>query len=305
MTGSYIGEFAAVLTAVFWTVTALSFEAASKRIGSLAVNILRLVVGFVFLSIFGLFYRGFLLPTDATASNWWWLLLSGLIGFTFGDLCLFQAFVVIGARISMLIMALAPPMTALISWIILGETMTPWNFAGMAVTMTGIAIVVLSRNTGEEKTRTFVPLKFNFPLWGLLLAFGGAFGQSLGLVLSKLGMKEYDPFASSQIRVLAGIFGFAVIVSVMRGWREIGGALKLRKPMLQLSAGAFFGPFLGVSFSLLSVQHANMGVAATLMAIVPILIIPPSVILNKERVTLKEVIGAVTAVAGVAMLFVR
>jgi drug/metabolite transporter (DMT)-like permease len=303
MIHAHIGEFAAILTALFWTVTALSFEAASKRIGSLAVNLLRLIVGFVFLSVFTWFYRGFLFPADATRDNWLWLMLSGLIGFVLGDLCLFQAFVVIGARISMLIMALAPPMTALISWIILGETMTLWNFAGMGVTMTGIAIVVITRDVRGGEFRNVVPLRFNFPIWGLLLAFGGAFGQSLGLVLSKLGMAGYDPFASSQIRVLAGIFGFSVIVTVMKQWRDLGASLKLRRPMMQLSLGAFFGPFLGVSFSLLAVQYANMGVAATLMAIVPILIIPPSMLINKERVTAKEIIGAMVAVTGVAMLF--
>jgi drug/metabolite transporter (DMT)-like permease len=301
---SHIGEVAAILTAVFWTVTALSFEAASKRIGSLAVNLFRLLVGFVFLCIFTYFYRGFLFPVDAGRDTWLWLLLSGLVGFVFGDLCLFQAFVVIGARISMLIMALAPPITVLISWIILGETMTLWNFAGMAVTMTGIAIVVLTRDARGDNIRNIVPLKFNFPLWGLLLAFGGAVGQSLGLVLSKYGMKGYDPFASSQIRVLAGIFGFSVIVTMMRQWKDLGAAVKLRKPMIQLSTGAFFGPFLGVSFSLLAVQHANMGVAATLMSIVPIMIIPPSMLLNKEKVTAKEIIGAIVAVTGVAMLFI-
>lgn len=301
---SHIGEVAAILTAMFWTVTALSFEAASKRIGSLAVNLLRLVVGFIFLCIFTYFYRGFLFPADAGKDTWLWLLLSGMVGFVFGDLCLFQAFVVIGARISMLIMALAPPVTALISWIILGETMTLWNWAGMAVTMTGIAIVVLTRDVREEKIRNIVPLKFNFPLWGLLLAFGGAVGQALGLVLSKYGMKGYDPFASSQIRVLAGIFGFSVIITFLKQWKDLGGAVKLRKPMIQLSTGAFFGPFLGVSFSLLAVQHANMGVAATLMSIVPILIIPPSILLSKEKVTSKEIIGAIVAVTGVAMLFI-
>ena len=92
---------------MFWTITALSFEAASKRIGSMIVNLLRLLVGFVFLSIFAWIYRGYLLPVDASGRTWLILVISGLVGFTFGDLCLFQSFVVIGARISMLLMALA------------------------------------------------------------------------------------------------------------------------------------------------------------------------------------------------------
>lgn len=301
---SHIGEIAALLTAMFWTVTALAFEAASKRIGSLIVNLLRLVAGFVFLLIFATFYRGLPLPVDAEASTWFWLILSGFVGFVFGDFCLFQSFVVIGARISMLIMALAPPITALFSWIFLGETMTFWNLIGMMVTVLGIAFVVLSRDGEEGNGGIFRRLKFNFPVWGLLLAFGGAVGQAGGLVLSKYGMKDYDPFASSQIRVMAGIVGFSLIITLRKHWKDLFHATRLPKPMLQLTTGAFFGPFLGVSFSLMAVQHANMGVAATLMAITPVLIIVPSIFLNKEKVTMKEIIGAVVAVIGVGILFI-
>jgi drug/metabolite transporter (DMT)-like permease len=307
------GEFAALLTAVFWTITALAFEAASKRIGSLIVNLLRLIVGFVFLSLFAWFYRGYLLPVDAPARTWMILVLSGLVGFTFGDLCLFQSFVVIGARISMLLMALAPPMTALLSWLILGnaEAMTGIAWLGMILTITGIALVVLKRETKTEESQGRRKVKLSYPVWGILLGLGGAFGQSLGLVLSKLGMhgepgsgmQNYSPFASAQIRVIAGIAGFVVLFTILKQWKATYHAIFNYKAVYQLSVGAFFGPFLGVSFSLLAVQYANTGVAATIMAMVPVLIIPPSVIFFKEKVTLKEIMGAILAVSGVALFF--
>ncbi len=297
------GELAALLTAVFWTITALAFEAASRKIGSMVVNLLRLIVGFCFLTLFVFFYRGSLLPLDATPNAWLYLSLSGLIGFVFGDLCLFQAFVVVGARISMLLMALAPPMTALIGWVVLGETLSWKSWIGMTLTITGIALVVLKRHTAEESNGGFRKVKFNYPLWGILLGLGGAAGQAVGLILSKVGMQGYDTFASTQIRVIAGIAGFAVLFTVMGLWKQLFRALSQRKPMLQLSLGAFFGPFLGVSFSLISIKYADTGIASTIMAIVPVLIIPPSMILYKEKVTFKEVSGAVLAVSGVAMFF--
>ncbi len=297
------GELAALLTAVFWTITALAFEAASRKIGSMVVNLLRLMVGFSFLTLFVYFYRGSLLPLDATPNAWFYLTLSGLIGFVFGDLCLFQAFVVVGARISMLLMALAPPMTALIGWLVLGETLSWKSWIGMALTISGIALVVLKRHTAAESNGGFRKVKFNYPLWGILLGLGGALGQAAGLVLSKIGMQGYDSFASTQIRVIAGIAGFAVLFTIMGFWKHAFRALSNRKPMLQLSLGAFFGPFLGVSFSLISIKYADTGIASTIMAIVPVLIIPPSMILYKEKVTLKEVAGALLAVSGVAMFF--
>jgi len=267
------------------------------------VNLLRLIVGFIFLSIFVYFYRGQLLPLDASPQAWFYLSLSGLIGFVFGDLCLFQAFVVIGPRVSMLLMALSPPMTAFIGWIVLGETLAPMSWIGMILTITGIALVVLKRHTPEESNGGFRKVKFNYPVWGILLGIGGAIGQAAGLVLSKIGMMGYDTFAATQIRVITGIVGFSIIFAILGFWKEAFRALTYRKPMLQLSLGAFFGPFLGVSFSLISIKYADTGIAATIMSLVPVLIIPPSMLLYKEKVTVKEVIGALIAVSGVAMFF--
>jgi drug/metabolite transporter (DMT)-like permease len=301
--GSHFGEFAALLTAVFWTITALAFESASKKVGSLAVNIIRLSIAFIFLSIYTSFSRGLFFPSDASLYSWGWLALSGLVGFVIGDLCLFQAFVVIGARTSMLIMSLSPPIAALTGWIILGEKFTLQNTAGMALTLTGIALVVLNRTpkTGVSGKKG---MRFNYPLAGLLLAFGGAAGQGVGLVLSKLGMQEYDAFASSQIRVLAGVAGFAIVFFILGRWSSVLDGIRHIPAMKRLTLGAFFGPFLGVSFSLLAIQHTNTGVASTIMSIVPVLIIAPSVIINKEKLTIREVMGAILAVAGVSLFFI-
>jgi drug/metabolite transporter (DMT)-like permease len=301
--GSHFGEFAALLTAVFWTITALAFESASKKVGSLAVNIIRLSIAFVFLSIYTLFSRGLFFPTDASLYSWGWLALSGLVGFVIGDLCLFQAFVVIGARTSMLIMSLSPPIAALTGWIILGEKFTLQNTAGMALTLTGIALVVLNR-TPKAGVPGKKGMQFNYPLAGLLLALGGAAGQGVGLVLSKLGMLEYDAFASSQIRVLSGVAGFAIVFFILGRWSSVLDGIRHIPAMKRLTLGAFFGPFLGVSFSLLAIQHTNTGVASTIMSIVPVLIIAPSVIINKEKLTIREVMGATLAVAGVSLFFI-
>jgi drug/metabolite transporter (DMT)-like permease len=294
---SHLGEFAALATAFFWTVTSLSFESASKKVGSLSVNIIRLVIGFIFLSIYNLIRRGMILPTDAGIDNWIWLVLSGLVGFVFGDLFLFKAYMVIGSRFSMLIMTIVPPLTTFFSWIILGEKLKLFHFLGMTLTFTGIAMAIFSRNNKGEK------LSLKLAPKGILFAVGGAVGQALGLVLSKLGLGDYDPFAATQIRVIAGVFGFAMLVTVMSRWGGVMSAMKNTGGMKATSLGAFFGPFLGVSFSLISVKYTEAGIASTIMALVPVLIIAPAVILYKQKVTLPEIIGAVISVAGVAVFF--
>ena len=300
---NHFGEIAGVLTAVFWTVTALAFESAGKKVGSLAVNLIRLVIAFFLIGTYSWISRGFFFPTDATLYNWQWLAFSGLIGFVIGDLLLFQSYLVIGARVAMLLMALAPPFAALIGWILLGEVLSAQSWLGMAVTMTGIVIVILKREKTEENGEVVKKLKSNYSVQGILLALGGALGQAAGLVISKKGMGDYDAFSATQIRVLTGIVGFSVLFFFIKRWHKVGTALKNVPAMKRISLGAFFGPFLGVSFSLLAVQHTQTGIAATLMAIVPVLIIPPSIILFKEKVNWKEILGAIITVAGVAMFF--
>jgi len=300
---NYFGEIAGLLTAVFWTVTSMAFESAGKKVGSLAVNLIRLVMAFFFIGLYSWVVRGFFFPFDATLFQWKWLALSGLVGFVIGDLLLFQAFVVVGARISMLIMSLAPPFAAFVGWLMLGEVLTPQNWLGMGITMTGIVVVILKRDKSEQNGAIIRRLKSGYSLPGILLALGGAIGQAVGLVLSKKGMGSYDAFSASQIRVLSGIAGFAVLFFLMKRWHRIWTALKNPPAMRRITLGAFFGPFLGVSFSLLAVQHTETGIAATLMAITPVLIIAPSVIFFRERVNWTEILGAIITVGGVAMFF--
>lgn len=299
----HFGEIAGILTAIFWTVTALAFESAGKKVGSLAVNLIRLVIAFFLIGAYSWFSRGFFFPTDATLYAWKWLALSGLIGFVIGDLLLFQSYLVIGARVAMLLMALAPPFAALIGWLLLGEVLSAQSWLGMVVTMSGIVIVILKREKTEENGEVIKKIKSNYSLPGILLALGGALGQAAGLVLSKKGMGDYDAFSATQIRVLTGMAGFSFLFFFINRWGKVSAALKNAPAMKRITLGAFFGPFLGVSFSLLAVQHTQTGIAATLMAIVPVLIIGPSVIIFKEKVNWKEIFGSIVTVAGVAVFF--
>jgi len=297
---NYTGELAALATAVFWTITAMSFEVASKNIGSLAVNMIRLVLAFIFLSIFNLVARGYILPVDATTHAWVWLSVSGLVGFVFGDYFLFKAFAAINARIAMLVMTLVPPITAVIGWLILGESMSMLEILGMVLTVSGIAMAIFSRK-GEGNNRK---VRLSYPVRGILYALGGAIGQAVGLVLSKYGMGEYNAFAATQIRIIAGLIGFGLIILALNKGHIVKKAFKSRKGMIGTGIGSVFGPFLGVSFSLIAVKYAATGVASTIMAIVPILIIPPAVIYFRQKVSWLEILGAFISVGGVTLFFV-
>ena len=295
---AHTGEFAALAVAIFWTITALAFESASRKVGSLTVNILRLTMAMVFLSIYTWIARGQILPMDATGFNWLWLGLSGIVGLVMGDYFLFRSYSLIGSRFAMLIMTLAPPMAAIFGYFILGESLNILQMAGMLIVILGISLAIFNKPVKGER------LSIKMAPAGLLFAFIGALGQGLGIVLSKYGMDGYDVFASTQIRIITGIAGFAIIITLLRRWGNVASAIRNPPAMKALVLGAFFGPFLGISFSLLAVKFTQAGIASTIMAIVPILILAPSAWIYKEKITIVEIAGAVLSVAGVAFFFI-
>ena len=289
---SHVGEIASLLTAVCWTFSAIYFEKAGRRVGSLSVNIIRIFLGVIFLGITTLFTRGMFFPIDATPYNWFWLGLSGIVGFFLGDLFLFKSYTIIGSRTSQLVMSLAPMITAVIGWFFLSEYLTPKSIAGIVVSVTGIMIAVAGK-----KLRLDVPVK------GFLYAIGGALGQAVGLILSKKGMGDYDAIAATQIRAIFGFAAFALLVTFMRRWRKVILATGERKSMTAITIGAMFGPFIGVSLSLFAVKHTETGIASALMALTPIFIIIPSAIMFKEKITARQVTGAVISIIGASIFF--
>jgi len=294
--GNHTGEFAALATTFLWTITALAFEQAAKRVGSMAVNILRLSIALLFYCCLSLIRTGHLLPTDIDLHGWIWLSVSGIIGFVLGDYCLFSAYALIGSRISNLLMALAPPLATLFGWLIIGEKFSLRGLLGMAITLIGIVIVVLRRPNNK--------FNFHYSSKGLLLGLGAAAGQAIGLVFSKYGMRDADPFVSSQIRVISGTIGFILLFTFFNRWSLLKPAIKRPSTIGFITAGSFFGPFLGVSFSLMAVKYTTTGIASTIMSLVPVLLIAPAIILLKEKVTWREVFGSVLAVGGVVIFFI-
>lgn len=297
MLSSRIGELAALSTAFSWTITGLAFESAGKKVGSTVLNFITLIFGFSFLSIFTYFTRGHLFPVDASVHNWVWLSLSGIIGFFIGDLFLFQSYIEIGTRISLLILASSPPITAILGFVFLKEEISIAGVLGMLITFLGISIVILSKDSGEKR------FKFTHSIKGLIFAFLGAIGQSVGTILSKLGMNGYNAFAATQIRVLAGFISLVILFSYLNKWSDIKRAIGNKKAIATIALGSVFGSFLGVSLQLVSLQHVSAGITTTITSITPVIIIPFSIFVYKEKIKTKEILGAILSVSGVGVLF--
>ena len=303
---TYIGELISIGVAFSWTATALLSEFGSKRLGNLTLNVLRMALALVFSLVLFLVVTGSPLPAGASPEAAGWMLLSGLVGYVIGDFCLFQCYIIIGSRFGQLFMTLAPLAAALMAWVTLGQQMTVMSIVAMLVTLFGISVSVLGR--GEKHK---VSLKL--PLNGVLFAIGAALCQGVGLVLSKIGMDHYEtdaampdwliPFSANFYRCVAGIIGFAILHYFHDGMAPFRDALRDRKGLSVAIATTIFGPFVGVGFSLMAVQYTAAGIASTLMAMTPIIIILPSYWLFHEKITWKAVVGAFISVIGVSLFF--
>ena len=80
----YLGELAALSTALFWSFTAVFFSEAGKLIGSFHVNKIRLVFAFGIYTIVLLISTGSAWPVGLNSAQIFWLTLSALIGLGHG-----------------------------------------------------------------------------------------------------------------------------------------------------------------------------------------------------------------------------
>lgn len=305
----YLGELISIGVAFSWTATALLSEMGSKRMGNVTLNFVRMAITLVFSAILFWVITGSPLPAKASGEAYLWMMLSGLVGYVIGDFCLFQCYIIIGSKFGQLFMTLAPITAAIMAWFTLGQEIRPMGIVAMVVTLTGIAITVLGRGDSNHR------LSLKLPLNGVLFAIGAAVCQGVGLVLSKIGMDHYEaslaspcepwilPFYANVFRCLAGITGFFLLLAFREGFTSLRKNVTDRTSMTVATLTTIFGPFVGVGCSLLAVQYASAGIASTLMALTPIIIILPAWWFFKQPITAKSVLGALISVAGVSLFF--
>ena len=338
-----LGELISLGVAVSWTIAALASEVGSKRLGVFVMNVWRMAVALLFSAILLWLTFGKPYPAYASATTWLWLLGSGVVGYFFGDWCLFNSYLTIGSRMGQLFMTLAPMFTAFAAWVMIGQTLSWLSLLAMCVTLLGIAISVFGHDRDHH-------MSLNLPLKGILYGIGAAMGQGFGLVLSKIGLDHYThdlavstldtshlslityhlslntspstldtspstlltspstlntllPFASNMIRCVAGLLCFTTWLILSGHGGRMRQSLGDRRGLVAMLIAVLSGPFIGVGFSLMAVQYTAAGIASTIMAMTPILILLPSRWLFGQPITPRNLLGAIISVIGVSLFF--
>ncbi len=299
----YLGEIAALITSITFAGTSTLFTFAGRQLSSVIVNRTRLVLAVLLLMLTHWVMLGRPFPLDAEPERWLWLGLSGVVGLALGDAFLFQAFVWVGPRISMLMMSLAPVLAALMGWVWLGEQLSGAQMLGILLTVGGVAWVISERKPSSVPASPAARPPYH--LRGILFAFGGAVGQALGMILAKRGLGgDFSPISANLIRMITAtvvIWGYTIFRGQSR--ETVQRLFRHRRAALQLLGGAFIGPFIGVSFSMLALQHTEVGVASTIMALTPIFLLPVGYLVFRERLGKRAIAGTLLAIVGVGILF--
>jgi drug/metabolite transporter (DMT)-like permease len=294
----FIGETAALGTAALWSVGSLLFASAARRSGAFALNQFRITLALGFI-------LAIIVATGATGSmphpgspGVGWLAVSGVIGLTIGDLGYFGALVRLGPRLTTLLSALSPPITALIAIPMLGEHLGVLAVSGMVLTLGGVLWVGLERPVVEAPA--------GHRLQGFLLGLLAAVCQAVGFVIAKRGMGEtIDPLHANAIRMGAATLGIWTVALFTGRLRAPARIMADKRARWSALGATLVGPTFGVWLSLVAARHTSVGIAATLMATVPVLILPLVIIVYKEKVSPRAAIGAVLTVVGVALIFSR
>lgn len=293
---NYLGELSALLTAFLWSGTSIAFSSAAEKIGSLQLNINRMIFASLFL-ISTILVMGY--NFDLSNSQFINLIISGVIGLVIGDSFLFKSYQMIGARISMLLMALSPVMSAILAFIFLNETITYLGIIGIIITISGIALVVLERNANS---------KYQITTLGIVYGILGAMGQAGGLIFAKFAFNEGHivGFIATFIRVFSSVVIFLPIMLLLKKYKNPYRIFSNNKSAFGVTLlGTILGPFLGITFSLIAVENTKVGIAATLMSTMPIIMLPMVKYIYKEKLSWRAIAGAVIAVSGVALIFSR
>ena len=298
----YLGEFAALGTSLAFSIGSILFTFAGHAVGTSILNRIRLALALLFTLVLHWILIGTFYPAATPLDTFFWMAASGIVGYVIGDSLLFQGFVRVGPRLSMLMMALAPVLSTIMAWVFLHEVLNLIELIGIAITIGGIVIVVSEPPATAE---SITPPDGRKYVVGLLFAFGGAVGQAGGSLLSKIGLAGGLPALSGNaIRLTA-----AVIVIWL--WAIVRSQLvttyqtvrQNRRAMVYVVIATLCGPVIGVWLALISVQTAPLGIVTTLQSLPPVFLIPLGYFVFKERITRRMVIGTLVALIGSVLLF--
>ncbi|MEG4287612.1 DMT family transporter [Microcoleus sp. C2C3] len=287
-----MGEIAALSAAFVWALASTIWQRVGQQIPAVVLNLLKGAI-----ALFMLLATVLILGRSLPAINphiLAMLLISGALGIGIGDTAFFLVLKYLGARRTLLLETLSPPLTALFSLIFLQENLSPIACTGILLTICGVAWVI-----AERTAETTLPSKH---LWqGLAISLLGQTSHAAGAVLSRAAFTQIDidPLWTAALRLSGGL---AVMLCFLNPTNlDTFQQLKAPKILGAIILAAFLGTYLGIFLQQTALKYAPAGIAQALISTSPLFILPLAVLAG-ERVSLRAVVGVVAAIGGISLL---
>jgi len=292
---NFTGELAALGAAFLWALATAAYSNIGQHIPPRELNLVKGIIAIVMLLI-TLILRGDLL-TAIEPLALGLLLLSGVIGIGLGDTAYLESLKRLGARRTLLLEMLAPPLAGLIALIFLGEKLGFSAWSGIALTLLGVTWVVTERVPSEPNSPTNL-------LRGVIFGLLAALAQASGAVLSRAALTRtgISPLWSTLLRLAAGALTLLIWLPLTQ--QPVGRWLKHQhsKQLWRVIIFATFtGTYLGIWLQQTSLKFTNAGIAQTLLATSPLFVLP-IVARRGEAISLRAIVGILVALGGIGLL---
>jgi drug/metabolite transporter (DMT)-like permease len=305
LSNSFFGMLLAASASMFWTVTPLFFASAGRRIGAYNVNVIRLCLATLFLGAISAVYlavNGGLAHCTLPAVGIFWLAISGISGLVIGDIFYLNALTMIGPRRTLQIFLLTPIVPVAIAWMTLGERLSMQELFGIALILSGIAYSTFSEN-GSARAPTAEPGVFSVK--GIVYAGVATLFQGIGAVLARqafLAVPALDPIVATTVRVASAAVAFCIVAVLMGRLPQALRSFRQEHVARSMLLGASTGPVAGMMLYVAAFKFTAAGIVSTLSSLSPLLILPVIALRYKVRIRKESIIGALVAIAGVAVM---
>lgn len=293
-------ELAALGAAACWAVTGILSQAAAQALGPFGFNRLRQGMVALMLAVIVLVAGRW---HGIAAEDLWRLALSGVIGIFLGDTVLYVTLIRLGPRRSGALFALNAPMAALMGWLALGEELSAAAILGVVLSTAGVALAVLGR-AGRAGTHRFEAVQGS--VWVAVgLGLVAAAGQALGSLIARPVMAQgFDPYVASLIRVTVAVACLILLMALpIRAVKPLGPPSP--RVLVLTALSGLIAMVTGMTLLMFALQGGEVGIVSTLSALSPVLILPVLWGMTGMRPSATSWAGALLAVTGMALIFLR
>lgn len=284
------GDLYAISAGFVWSFCVILMRISGFQIQPVALTIFKSGMAVIFFALaLPLLKEDFVqdLPPDA----YFRLIASGVLGITIADTMFVAALSRLGASLQALADCIYSPAMVGVGFLMFAEVLGPWELVGGSLVVAGVAVGM--RMTAEVRSRRDLIL-------GVILAGGAHVIMAIGILMVRDLIREGSPS-------IVWISGFRFFVATI----ALSGLALLRMPAREVFMGftrrdtwkttipmSFLGPFLATMLWTAGFKHIAAGRAAIYNQLSTVFILVLAVLILKERMTKRKLIGIALAVSG-------